>query len=247
MNLLVWYASHQSAICGIGLGIAVLICVLHYRFFQAKACKPNADSGGLVKRFTRGENFQHWLRLILFITVAITGSIMVMAKPVHSPIGAWHGWIGFILVIISVINLINWRRDVFFHKPDLVWLKSLGGYLAETDKILPAGRFNAGQKVFFWLILIDIIALMITAIYMEQLGHHTETARQIARETMAWGLHSFLGLLGIMMVIGHAYLSLFINPETARVMWDGYVNEQYTRQHHPLWKYSSRRYLREGK
>lgn len=246
MSVFVWYAGHQSIIWGAGLGITLLICVLHYSLLPTKALRPTAVSGGLVKRFTRGENFLHWLRLILFLTVAITGSLMVTTRLVHH-IGPLHGWVGFILVIVSVINLINWRRDVLFQKFDLVWLRALGGYLSKSQHILPASRFNAGQKVFFWLIFTDIIALLISAVYMEQLGHHTEAARQLARAATAWGLHSLLGLLGIMMIIGHAYLSLFINPETARVLWDGYVDEQYTRQHHSLWMYSSSRYLGGGK
>jgi len=96
---------------------------------------------------------------------------------------------------------------------------------------LPAGRFNAGQKAYYWALFIVIIGLLVSAIIMEH-GSHSPAGRM----ELFWCVHGLLGCVATMMVIGHGYLSLFANPDTTRVLWSGWVSKAYIDEYHSLWK-----------
>lgn len=46
-----------------------------------------------------------------------------------------------------------------------------------------------------------------------------------------------IGCISAALVIGHAYLSVLANPESARILWDGRVSRRYAEEHHPEWEY----------
>lgn len=99
---------------------------------------------------------------------------------------------------------------------------------------LPAGRFNAGQKMYFWLMLLSLIALVVSFAFMEQGGHGPHSPA--SRLGFWWSIHGLSGCFTTVMVIGHAYLSIVANPQTARVLWDGTVCRRYALEHHSRWK-----------
>lgn len=211
------YAAHKAVFWLSSLVVAVLLCTVHYFLFvrheiKSKYPKPTQ----LVTRFNIRELISHWLRIILFLTLAYTG-IEILFKSGTTHLGAHHGFTGVAFLILLIIGLVSWGKDMVFHKYDLIWLQRMGGYFTQEAGTLPAGRFNGGQKMFFWLMFIAALVLLITAVMMEQEAHHTLTARL----GIAWTIHGLTGCLATIMVIGHAYLSLLVNPECARVMLDG--------------------------
>ncbi len=51
----------------------------------------------------------------------------------------------------SIVSLVLWSKDARFAPYDKEWLKKHGGYVGGKEVEVPAGRLNAGQKIFFWL------------------------------------------------------------------------------------------------
>lgn len=227
-----FYATHKAQVWTAVILLTLIICLFHYLCFGPE--KSKSAYSGFVRRFGTVERIFHWITMIIFLVVMITGMCQVLAGSGPHHIGPFHGNLGTVLIIIFLIDLVFWSKDSLFKSYDLLWLKSMGGYLSRNKLHLPAGRFNAGQKMYFWVMLSSIIALAVSAVLMEHGGHgpHSPAFRQ----SFWWSIHGLLGCVATVIVIGHAYLSILANPQTARVLWDGTVCRRYAEEHHSLWK-----------
>lgn len=227
-----FYAAHKLLVWFLSIFFAVGGCLAHYlRFGPHDAAVSRTSSAAMVGRFGVRELIFHWLCLIGFGILTITGLQQIISGAAHSPIGPFHGWLGFIFFLLSLITLLGWLPDALFRQYDWQWLQRMGGYLSRNPKPLPAGRFNAGQKIYYWSLLAVLIGLLVSAIIMEH-GSHSLTGRR----ELYWCIHGLLGCLAAFMVIGHGYLSLFANPYTSRVLWSGRVSKAYADTYHSLWK-----------
>lgn len=226
-----FYAIHKAEVWIAVIPFTLIFCVVHYLCFGPK--RSESKNSGFVRRFGTAERIFHWATMITFLLMIITGMMQVLEEDQHH-IGPFHGHLGAFLFILFLIDLIFWSRDALFKTYDLLWLKSMGGYLSRSKVYLPAGRFNAGQKIYFWLMLLSLIALVVSFVFMEHGGHgpHSPAVRQ----SFWWSVHGLLGCFTTVIIIGHAYLSIVTNPQTARVLWDGTVCRCYAEEHHSHWE-----------
>ncbi len=59
----------------------------------------------------------------------------------------------------------EWRRDMEVNDGDRAWAKAMPYYIQnEDEKLPPVGRFNFGQKLFFWGIFLSVILLLLTGV-----------------------------------------------------------------------------------
>ena len=78
-----------------------------------------------------------------------------------------HPWIGLVFTIAICWMLVTWRGDMRTTADDREWRKAMGHYMRNEDALVPpAGRFNFGQKQFFWLMVICGAALLISGIVL---------------------------------------------------------------------------------
>lgn len=231
-GMIEFYADHKAMTWIIVTFLTVAGCLVHYfRFGPHIGSGERGQKEVLIQRFGVREWISHWLMMIGFAVLAVTGFVQVIPGADPAPIGPFHGWLGFVFFIVAVITLLGWLPHGLFRSYDIEWLRAMGGYLSEAPRPLPAGRFNAGQKMYYWLLLAVVIGLLVSALIMEE-GSHTPTGRM----ALYWCIHGLLGLVATVMVIGHGYLSLFANPATARVLWSGKVSKAYTDEYHAMWQ-----------
>lgn len=215
------------------LGVAILLMV-HYLVFGAKG-RHITVFPRKVERLTLGERILHFIRLLTFLVVAATGLHFVYAETAKEVLRA-HGANGIIFVIMTLVTTFIWFRDAVFKDYDRIWLSKLGGYFGKNKDIFPAGRFNAGQKIFFWLTGIIALLLGLTGIML-----FIGAIVGVSWYSMVLAIHGGFSLLLIIAVIGHVYLSILVNPGTWRVLVDGKVSEEWAHFHHPNWKYLKKR------
>lgn len=227
-----FYAAHKTMMWIAAFSLPTAGCLFYYLTFGPHTVSgKETGPGTLVRIFTIREWISHWLMLLGFLTLAVTGFMQVVSVTALEHIGPVHGWLGFIFFLIALITLLGWVRDALFKQYDWPWLLKMGGYLSHDPKPLAAGRFNAGQKMYYWSLMLVLIGLLVSAVVMEH-GSHSLAGRK----DLFWCVHGLLGCLATIMVIGHGFLSLFVNPDTARVLWNGRVSKAYTDKHHSLWK-----------
>lgn len=229
---------------GAGLLAVGLVGVLLFHLLAGPARLEHGRSGSKVYRWTLFERILHWYVAILFIILAITGLSLLYGRAVLIPLLglegfsayasvaiASHNYLGVFFVIGLVVMLAIWLKESLFKRHDWQWLKQGGGYVGHSKEHPHAGRVNAGEKIWFWLLFVAGLAVSVTGLILDfpNLGFGT-TAMQLS--TL---IHAALGVVLIALSFGHIYLGTLGNEGTFEGMVSGYVDENWARQHHDLW------------
>jgi formate dehydrogenase subunit gamma len=195
-----------------------------------------------VQRYNFAERAYHWINAIAYTYLMLTGLAIftplaywlayVLGGP--STIRYWHPWIG--LIYLATIFWMHrlWKRDMQKIPEDEQWSKHLRDYAENRDELMPPqGRFNAGQKQFWWVMFYCTFILLITGIIMW-------IPEKMPRE-LHWVLpitvfiHSATALITIAAFIIHVYMSVWVTPGSVKAMVEGHVSTTWARTHHRLW------------
>jgi formate dehydrogenase subunit gamma len=195
-----------------------------------------------VLRYNFAERAYHWINAIAYTYLMLTGLAIFtplaywLAYVLGGPatIRYWHPWIG--LVYLATIFWMHrmWKRDMQKIPEDERWSKNIRAYAENRDELMPPqGRFNAGQKQFWWVMFYCTFILLITGIIMW-------IPEKMPRE-LHWVLpitvfiHSATALITIAAFIIHVYMSIWVTPGSTKAMVEGHVSTRWARTHHRLW------------
>ena len=116
-------------------------------------------------RFSTFERIVHWMTTICFLVLAITGLNISFGKRLLLPlIGAdafsvWseagkyaHNFLSFPFTIGVVLMFLMWVASNLPTRVDVEWMKHGGGMFGGVEP--PAFKFNAGEKLIFWIVVI---------------------------------------------------------------------------------------------
>lgn len=215
------------------LGV-ILAVIVHYLVIG-----PNGKNIGKHKpeiiRLNLLERLAHFIRMISTIVLAITGISFALFRIENLGLSYptlynTHLFFAALFAISSLLSIAIWLRDNLFNQYDWEWLKVLGGYLTRKEIHPPAGRFNAGQKLFFWLSSLFSMALIIT-------GFILAFPERLVLSALIWAalIHGTCAVVLTATVIGHAYLGSAANPGTLGSIFHGKVAEEWAKRHHPQW------------
>jgi formate dehydrogenase subunit gamma len=200
------------------------------------------ESGRKILRFNAFERFTHWLTAMSFIVLAISGLNYIFGKRLLMPIigpdafAAWsqyakyaHNFVAWAFMLGLVIMLVVWIRDNIPDRTDVNWLKAGGGFFG--DKHPPAHRFNAGQKVIFWSVILGGLALSVSGVIML----FPFSAADINGMQWAQYIHATVGVILIAIMIAHIYIGSLGMEGAYDAMGSGEVDLAWARVHHSLW------------
>ncbi|MCX6343816.1 MAG: cytochrome b/b6 domain-containing protein [Armatimonadetes bacterium] len=207
--------------------IIFALSALHYAIFGPHRVKMVRGEPSIL-RFTIYERIVHWLTTASFAFLAITGVAFLLH--LETPDGRWrgiHGQVGAIFMISLVGMLVIWWKNARFTPCDIHWLRRFGGYLWLRGSC-PAEKFNAGQKLFFWLIVFCTGILMCATGWM--LVHGKGSAA-----SWTFTLHDIAAVIMIAGILGHLYLSVFANQGSISGILTGRVTRSWVTHHHPIW------------
>jgi formate dehydrogenase subunit gamma len=122
-----------------------------------------------------------------------------------------------------------WMKDNIPNKVDLIWLKEGGGFI--PSKHPTAGRFNAGEKLAFWLALGAGILVSVSGFLLLFPFYVTN----IAGMQIAQVVHSIIAVLFIALIIGHIYIGTLGMEGAFEAMGTGDVDLNWAKEHHGLW------------
>jgi formate dehydrogenase subunit gamma len=145
-----------------------------------------------------------------------------------------HPWVGLFFTAILLVMWATWRRDMRTAPEDIAWRKALPHYMKNEDaQVPPAGRFNYGQKQFFWLMVIAGVALLLSGIALWGIASVPWEWRWLRYTAVL--VHSIAALLTIAGFIVHLYMGIAVVPGGLSAIIQGEVTRDWARQHHPLW------------
>jgi len=196
----------------------------------------------VIERYTYRERLCHWMGALTFVYCLLTG--LAFYSPylfwIATMLGGgptsryWHPFAGIGFILVQVWMDALWKRDMIVTETDKVWLKHTEEYASNRDgSVPPQGRFNAGQKIFYWGIVGAAILLLISGLVMwfpERIPFGIAWVRELAIF-----IHEGAALIAIGLFIIHVYMSVFLVPGSTTAMVRGYVPAAWARIHHRLW------------
>jgi len=97
---------------------------------------------------------------------------------------------------------------------------------------VPSGKFNAGEKSLFWLLVVGLCSVLsITGLILNFPNwNQGREAMQIANL-----IHGIGAILAMAMACFHIYLGTVGMDGALDAMKTGYVDETWAREHHQIW------------
>jgi formate dehydrogenase subunit gamma len=146
-----------------------------------------------------------------------------------------HPWIGLVFGAVLLLMWASWRREMRTTPEDREWRTRLVEYMTnQDDKVPPAGRFNYGQKQFFWLMVIATMALLVSGLVMWGIGSVPGELAWVRSAAIL--VHSVSALATVGLFIVHLYMGIAVVPGGLSAIVHGEVSSEWARQHHSLWK-----------
>ncbi len=239
----VWREIRGGPVATLGaiLVLGVILAVLTFHFTKGGA-KLEHRTGKKVLRWSALDRVLHWYNATLFIILAITGMSMLWGRAVLIPVlgkegfAAYaafakpvHDYLALFFAVGLIVIVLKWFKRNIWASYDKEWLKNLGGSFNGTHP--PAGFANAGEKLYFWALVITGTGIVVSGFYMlfPNLGF-TREAMQNANV-----IHGISSLVIIAFACGHIYLGTAGTEGALEGMWTGEVDEGWAKQHHGLW------------
>lgn len=239
-----WRQFHQVTMRWVG-GIAILgmlaLIVLFY-LIRGMVRIEAGRSGRTLVRFNSFERFVHWMTAFSFVILAVSGLNITFGRELLTPLvgpetfAAWsqwakyaHNYLSFPFTLGVVLIFLMWIAWNFPSGVDLKWLREGGGLVG--GKHPPARRFNAGQKVIYWVVVLGGGAVAITGYLLMFPFYGTD----VAGMQLAQMVHGIVGALFVAVMLAHIYIGTVGMQGAFEAMGKGEVDVNWAQQHHSLW------------
>jgi formate dehydrogenase subunit gamma len=203
---------------------------------------PTAQHWRAILRYTLGERIHHWMGGLSYIYCLITGLafwspyLFWLAALVGGGAVArfWHPWLGLVYAASVFWMFKMWRRDMAATAADRAWWKSVQFYIRNEDqKLPPVGRFNFGQKLFFWGMFFGVTLLLLSGFglwFVESIPWSMRWLRYLAV-----AVHVSVALITIGLFIIHVYMGTALERGSFTSIIRGEVSPEWAKTHHRLW------------
>ena len=244
--------------------LAIIALLAVFYFVRGRIKITGGPAGTTVERFKAIERFGHWLLAGSFVALAITGLITLMGRsfliPVMGPeafatLAAGSKWlhnnIAWAFMLGLVMTFFMWVAHNIPNKLDWQWLKVGGGIF--TNAHPSARKFNAGQKIVFWTVMLLGFSVSLSGLSLlfpfeipmfaktfgvvnTVLGTDLPTVLTPHEEMQYANIwHSIVAFVMMLAIIAHIYIGSVGMEGAFDAMGNGQVDLEWARQHHDLW------------
>lgn len=240
-----WRVLRNGPIATISGTVLLVVPLLIFGFYRvvgpARLDKP--ETGRKIQRFSTWDRLVHWATAISFLALALTGLIIMYGKKLLLPlmgheVFSWlaqiskylHNFVGPLFIVCSVLMFLTFLSENLFRRRDWNWIRKGGGMVSHEH--VPAGYFNAGEKVWFWGgvgflgIVVSASGLVLDFVNFGQ-----------TRYVLQWAnyLHVTGAVLYMAATMGHSFIGTWGTPGAYEGMRHGTVDEAWAEAHHALW------------
>ena len=222
--------------------LIILIIIAIFRLLRGRIMLEDGRSGIKILRFTTSQRAAHWSTAILFVVLGLTGLTLLLGRKFLIPVfGAesfssiavaakfLHDYLGPVFILALTWLFVLFVRDnIPSPKLDLQWLLKGGGLFG---KHASSDRYNAGEKLWFWLASIVGLGVIVSGVVLDFpiFGQTRATM-----EFYHW-VHSVAAIILIVVSFGHIYMGTAALEATFEVMQTGYCDENWAKEHHDQW------------
>jgi formate dehydrogenase subunit gamma len=240
-----WRQLRNGPVTFYGGWLIVLVCLVIAAIYFTKGpiALHDKPSGRMLDRFSLAERWAHWVMGISFCVLGVTGAIILFGKFVLLPVigytlFAWlsalaknlHNFVAPLFIASLVVFILMYVKDNLPEKGDGTWLAN--GWKMFAGAHLPSGRYNAGEKVWFWAGVV-ILCLVVSVSGLILLFPNFDQVRATMQQASI--VHSVAAVLVIAFALGHIYMGTIGVEGAYRNMRDGVTDETWAKEHHPYW------------
>lgn len=219
-----------------------LVILGAFLLFRGRIRLMQPRSGRKVERWSGAERVLHWYTAVVFTLLAVTGLSLLLGRTLLIPLtgkeafAAWagvakvlHDYAGPLFLAGVVLMALAWMRDNVFTRRDWHWFRQGGGLIGKGHP--SAGRFNGGEKVWFWLVVLGGLTVSATGLILDFPNFDQ------SRATMQLSnlIHATVSVVLIATAFGHIYIGTVGTEGALEGMVTGAVDETWARQHHDVW------------
>jgi formate dehydrogenase subunit gamma len=239
-----WREFHQGTLPLVG-GVAIigmLVVLVLFYMSRGKIKVEKGLSGQTITRFGGLDRFVHWLTAGCFMVLALSGLNITFGKALLLPVIGpeaftglstaakfAHNYLAWPFMLGLVLMLLIWIKDNIPSGGDVAWFAAGGGLIGKGHP--PAKRFNGGQKLIFWSVILGGAALSVSGFYLlfpYQAGG--------VLNLQFWNvIHAVVSVLLIAMMLAHAYIGSIGMEGAFDAMGTGEVDLNWAKEHHSLW------------
>ncbi len=186
-----------------------------------------------LRIFSKYNIIVHWFAAVPCLIICITGVMMVFGSYLGG--GALvrfardlHGLCAPILAVFGTLMFLMWLKYCFPKLYDIKWVAICGGYLDKVNREIPAHKFNAGQKVWFWVATAGGLMMAVTGAIMFFQCAGINVLRLSAI------IHNVLGFAMLWMLITHIYMVAFATESVESII-NGTKSEEEVSLLHSLY------------
>ena len=240
-----WRTLRNGPITQYGGWLVVLMLIAIGLFYRLRGPigLHSPPTGKMVERFSAFERIAHWSMALSFCVLALSGLTMLFGKYVLLPlIGhtlfSWlaelgknlHNFVGAIFLFSIVVFALKFIRDNIPRGYDLTWLIKGGGVF--SGEVVPSGRFNAGEKIWFWGGVIGMGTISCASGLVLDFPNFDQTRSLMMLANI---VHVIAAILFIAWSFTHIYLGTIGATGAYEAMRNGYVDESWAREHAQYW------------
>ena len=221
----------------------ILALLLIYFLLRGRIPIKAGRSGVLIPRYSTFDRWVHWIMVAVFMTLALTGVILLYGRLVLIPllgpegfgvtaqISKWlHDITGPIFIVSLIVMTFTFIREAFLSfKVDMIWFLRAGGYLG--GKHPSSGKTNAGQKSWYWAVVLGGLVLIGSGLVMY--FPNFQQGREVLQDANL--IHGLAAVFLIAFMFIHIYLASVGMEGSLECMTTGYCDENWAKEQHDLW------------
>lgn len=228
------------------LAILVLVPAAFLTHYKIIGPKVFPHDGKKIQAFSLYNRIIHQVAAVSFIVIVPTGFVIVFGSFFGGGMFVTlcknlHGIFTIPFAIVVIPMFLMWLKEAIFNFDDVKWMMIVGGYLSKEKKPIPAGKFNAGQKMWYWIATLGGMVMVITGAAMFFLDFNIDMVKsmtglsQIDFLRVMAILHNVVGFLVVALFITHVYMSMFAIKGAVHSILDGHMEEEEVRILHSSW------------
>lgn len=209
------------------------VFLLHYLIIGAKHFDHDGEQ---IYFFSLYARIVHFIAAVSFSLLVITGLLIIFGSYLGGGMFIRtaryiHLISAMVFAVPGLLMFVLWFRQMLPQLHDIHWMFILGGYLSKKKKPVPADKFNAGQKMYFWFATVGGGVMAYTGYIIWGFGADLDTVRIF---TM---IHNVLGVGIVAFYLTHCYMSVFAIAGSLESMKTGYKPKDEVDILHSRYKY----------
>jgi formate dehydrogenase subunit gamma len=199
------------------------------------------DRRDTIVRYSANERTNHWIVALVFVLAALSGFALF-----HPALfwlshlfggGTWtrilHPVIGLVMMVAFVFLAAKMWRDNRMTDRDWRWMRSLRDVVNNReDRVPEVGRYNAGQKLLFFTLVVCMIGLLLSGIVIWRSFFSLYFSIGVVR--FASMVHALSAFVLVCAIIIHIYAGIWVQG-SIRAMTRGTVTPGWAWKHHRAW------------